>query len=240
MDVFFLQIKDRMMGPRCWISLVLLAGLLLTLLSSQPFLRIAAGAESRLLSLDARGETLGELLRKISKDTGYLISFDSEWAGLPVSVSFRNLTVAQGLRRVLAKLNHSIVFNDAGRRIAIVIKSFNNGGEFPSEAVLKAVNNDPPGALQSTKASLETIKDPVEIQVIPPEKPRTHGTTRKELEEIEARRPMIDPDHIEVLPPSGGGEKGVTVKEIKVGQKVKNLAALKDGNLVPPDGIRPK
>lgn len=220
-----------------WVSLVLLAGLISTLLSYQPFLRIAMGAESRLLSLDARGEPLGEVLRKISKDTGYHISTDSEWAGLPVSVSFKNLPMDQGLRRILAKLNHSIVFNDAEQRISIVIKSLNNSEEFPIGGMGNAVNDSPPGALQSAKVSLKAIKDPGAIQVIPPQAPGETGITQKQLEEINVHSVKFDPGSIEVTPPSKPGEKGATLKEIEAQQPPQQPEGSKDMKPVPPDSV---
>jgi hypothetical protein len=236
MDGFSPPMKDRTMGSRCWISLVLLAGLFLALLSYQPFLRIAAGAESRLLSLDMRGEPLGEVLKKFSKDAGYLISFDSEWEGLPVSVSFKNLTMVQGLRRILAQLNYSLVFNDADRRISIVIKSLNNGEEFSSEAV-KAANNSPPGTLQSPKASLGAIKNPGEIQVIPPQMAGETGITKNQLEQIETSRAEVDPGSIEVTPPSKPGERGVTLKQIEAQNASQRTVGIRDANPVPPDNF---
>lgn len=272
---FLLSIRLKCTAKRSTyrVLLALLANLVLTLPSQTFFLHAAMGVELRLLSLDSRGEPLGEILKKISKDTGYRISVDPEWTGLPVSVSFKNLPMDKGLRRILARLNHSIVFDDADQRISIVIKSLIHGEDLTAGGVDKAFQDGLPGALSPTKVSFGNINDPGAIQVIPPKGPGEIGTTHNQLEEIEARRAQVDPGNIEVIPPSkdGGmgvtqndldkiearrskidpanievippteaGAKGTTVKELKFHQNAQISKALKNKNLVPPDGFVPK
>jgi hypothetical protein len=216
---------------------MLLAGLLATLLSGQPVLQNAMGAEHRLLSIDTQGELLGEVLKKISKDTGYRISIDSGWAGLPVSASFKNLPVEQGLRRILAKLNHAIVFNDAERRISIVVKSSSSDEEISAEGMGTSVDDGPPGARQSDKRPSKDIRDPGDIQIIPPNGPAETGVTRKQLEENETRLTKVDSGSIEVTPPSKQGEKGITLREIRAQQNHPSRAGMMDMRPVPPNEV---
>lgn len=235
-----MQMENCLGGSTGWLSVVLFTVLTSTLLSYQPIIRIAVGAESQLLSLDARGESLGEVLKKISNNTGYSITVDPEWTGLPVSGSFKNLPVNQGLRRILANLNHSIFFDDANQRISIVIKSFINGEENPTGVVDKAVNKSPPSAFQKNTTSLNNSTKLGDIQVIPPTEPGEAGITLKEIQAIEAQRVKISPDDIEVIPPAEYGGKGVSLKESNAQQSIQKPAIFKETELAPPAGFDAK
>lgn len=232
-----MPMKDRSTRATRWVLGVLLAGLISTLLGNQTFIYAAKDFGFPVFSLDARGEPLGEVLNKISRDTGYQITFDSEWAGLPVSGSFKNLTIPQGLRRILAKLNHSIIFNDSDQRISIVIKSLLDGEGFPIGGMDKASDGSLPGALQPAPISSKNFSDLGSTPVVPPEGPGEAGITQKQLEEIEARRPKVDSDDIEVTPPGENGEKGFTLKEIKAQQAAQKMAGSVQTRPVPPDSF---
>ena len=232
-----MQMENCVTRSTGWVSVVLLAVLASGILGYQPFLRIALGAESQLLSLDARGDPLGEVLKKISNHTGYRITVDSEWTDLPVSGSFKNLPIDQGLRRILSKLNHSLIFNEADHRISIDIKSFHDGEGFQRGNLLRAADDYPPGGLQSSAVNLKDVINPGDIQVIPPAEPGGAGITLKEMQEIEAQRVKISTDDIEVIPPAEGGGKGVSLKESNAQQSLQKPTILKETELVPPDGF---
>jgi len=235
-----MPMKDRSSRATRWVLGVLLAGLITTLLDNQTLIYAAKDFGFPVFSLDARGEPLGEVLKKISKDTGYQITVDSEWAGLPVNGSFKNLTIPQGLRRILAKLNHSIIFNDSDQRISIVIKSLLDGEGLPIGGMDEAVDNSPPGALQPAPVSSKNFNAPGSTPVVPPERPDEAGITKKQLEELEARRPKVDSDDIEITPPGENGEKGFTLKEIKAQQVAQKRAGSVEARPVPPDSFAPE
>ena len=201
-----------------WVPAILLAGIISVLLTAQPGLCAPKSAGTGVFSLDVRKEPLGEVLKKISKDTGYHITVDSEWTGLPVSESFKDLPMDQGLRRILSDLNYSIVFNEADHRISIDIKSFLDGEVFQKVGLSRAADDNPPGALRSLAVNLKDVINPGEIQVIPPTEPGEAGITLKEMQAIEAQRAKISPGDIEVIPPAEVGGKGVSLKESKAQQ----------------------
>jgi hypothetical protein len=72
------------------------------------------------LSLEARNEPLGKLLDRISQETAYVFQLDPSWATYPVTISFRNLPLGQGLKRILANLNHAVVY-EGPREVRIII-----------------------------------------------------------------------------------------------------------------------
>jgi len=232
-----MQMKDITLRSTCWVSVVLLAGLISTLLSYPPSICAAKGSGSQVFSLEMRGEPLGEVLKKISNDTGYQITVNSEWAAMPVSVSFKSLPIDQGLRRILSNLNHSIVFNEADHRISIVIQSFLTGEGFQVGSLVLAADDNPPGALRSSPVYLKEFINPGDFEVIPPTKPGEAGITQKKLKEIEAHRTKVDSDNIEVIPPAEPGGKGVSMGEVKAQQSLQKTAVLKDSQSVPPDGL---
>jgi hypothetical protein len=232
-----MQTKDSILRSTRWVSVVLLAGLISTLLSYPSSLFAAKGSGSQVFSLEVRGEPLGEVLKKISNVTGYQISVTPGWTILPVSVILNRSPIDQGLRRILSNLNHSIVFNEADHRISIEIKSFLNGEGLHSGDLVMAVDDNPPGALRSSAVYLKNFINPDDIEVIPPTEPDEAGVTQKDLKEIESQRLKVDPDNIEVIPPAEPRGKGVTIGEVKAHQNPKKMAVLKGTELVPLDTL---
>ena len=125
----------------CRTTGLVLACVLGALPSGAPLLHAAGHPGPPAFSLEARGAPLGEVLKKVSDDTGYRITVDPEWTGWPISGSFKNLPINLGLRRILSNLNHSIVFNEADRRIAIVIKSSPDDGAPAGGTALNAAGS---------------------------------------------------------------------------------------------------
>lgn len=218
---------------------ILLSGLLLAL-PAGPALLHAAGhngspAFSPAFSLDARGVPLGEVLKKITADTGYRITVDSEWAGWPVSGSFKNLPVNLGLRRILSNLNHSIVFDEAEHRIAIVIKSSPDDAAFPTASASRVVSALSPG--ESIPGAVPS-KDSARLQdrrLVPPEEPGEAARTSPPAQEFQTRRAGADPDDDDVMPPGGQASKAAPAREIKPQKSVRPAGAVKNSELVPPD-----
>ena len=73
------------------------------------------------ISVNAENETLMNILGKISQISGYEIEFDQEWGNHPVNIRFENESLEAALSRVLANLNHALIWNDSEKKISIFI-----------------------------------------------------------------------------------------------------------------------
>jgi hypothetical protein len=62
--------------------------------------------------------------------------------------------------------------------------------------------------------SSNTIIDPLDLEVIPPEKPGAKGITERELIALHQQQNRMDPLDFEVIPPEKPGEKGITEREL--------------------------
>jgi len=72
------------------------------------------------ISLQAQNQPLAEVLNKIGRDTGYEFKVNEQWKDYPVRASITNLPLSQGLKRILANLNHAIIY-EAGQKIKIIV-----------------------------------------------------------------------------------------------------------------------
>jgi hypothetical protein len=151
-------------------------------------------------SLHVKDKPLREVLDKISMRTGYGFTVDERWQSLPVTAQLEDVTVEEGLKRLLKGLNHSLVIEDAEKKISIKILNRSHNIQASEQAALP---NFP-----------QTQLDPGDIEVAPPEKPGEKGLTLRELDAIIAKQKEIDPGDIEVIPPEKPGEKGITQREL--------------------------
>jgi hypothetical protein len=90
-----------------------------------------AGAEvpERPISLEIQQRPLKEVLQRIAGQTGYTFIFDSTWSNLPVSVRLEKANLQTGLRRVLAGVNHALIYlPDRTIKIIITEKTQAPGG----------------------------------------------------------------------------------------------------------------
>ncbi len=73
-----------------------------------------------MISVDAQNEPLGDVLGKISRETAYSFIIEDQWRSHLVKIAFQDLPLNVGLKRILANLNHVIVYESADEiRIAI-------------------------------------------------------------------------------------------------------------------------
>ena len=79
-----------------------------------------ATASDPLISVNAQNEPLGEVLEKLTSETSCIFVIDEQWKDHPVKTVFQNLLLSDGLKRILANLNHVIVYESA-QEIKIVI-----------------------------------------------------------------------------------------------------------------------
>ncbi len=232
-----MQMRNRTFRLAFWIVIVLLFEVLSVLPSGPPLLHAAGHYGSPAFSLDVRGAPLGEVLKKISDDTGYQITVDSEWAGWPVSGSFKNLPVNRGLRRILSNLNHSIVFNEADHWIAIVIKSSPDDETLKAGTAPLAINSHPP---EESNPRTAPSKDSTRLRdnpAAPPEEPEPDGKTQSQANEAPGHRIKVGPDDREGTPPGEPARKAVTSKDIRAQKSLPPAAVSRSSQLVPPEEL---
>lgn len=202
----------------CITSFLLLFFCGIVVASSFAFERQGAenGSEAPSFSLDERCETLQEVLTRISKATGYEIKVYPEGADLPVMMKLKNVTVYEGLKRVLRRLNHAIVINDEEKKISLVIYDASTLGRSSQKKPAMVIFSKQPMKKKKAGALLEREESAsIESQVIPPGKHGEPGITRKELDVIWSRREKTNPQDLEVIPPETPGKTGVTQRDIE-------------------------
>ena len=98
-------------------------GLVLSFLIANYCVKNAAGqtssAESN-ISLNVKNKPLGEVLMKISQDTGYKFKLSAQWSSYPISAVLEDMPLNQVLKRILDRLNHAIIY-ESDKSINIVI-----------------------------------------------------------------------------------------------------------------------
>ena len=72
------------------------------------------------ISLSVTDKPLDEALEDISRKTGYRFNLNGQWQDHPVSATFTDLPLEQGLKRLLRSLNHTIIW-EANRTVTIVV-----------------------------------------------------------------------------------------------------------------------
>ena len=212
------------MAKRRWLfrylgvfPLLCLVSMIPTILSPNPCLGSESGEELATFSLEADQQALGEVLQQISEATGYEITIDSEYAKLPITVSLENVSVEEGLRRILGKLSRYMVIDEAEKKIYVRIV-------------------DTEAKKSKTIASREKV-DPLDLEVIPPKSPGERGITQRELEESNKRQSTIDPGDLEVIPPDSPGGAGMTARELEALTRQQERNDDRTSILIPPDNV---
>jgi len=167
--------------------------------------------EPDVFSLKCEKWPLIKVIDEISKKTGNKIIINEEWAKWPVTVTLKQISTVRALKRILGRLNHAIIYG-AGNRISVIILGESNLGFDASNSF-----------------------DPLDIEVVPPDRPGDKGITQRELNQILAQRKKIDPLDLEVVPPDKPGEKAITqreLNELKSKQEKPNPLSIE---VVPPD-----
>jgi type II secretory pathway component GspD/PulD (secretin) len=92
-------------------------------------------AGEELISLTVKDEPLGDVLYKVSMDTGYDISLDDKWQNYRITASFKEISLHKGLKRILKDLNSAIIYV-SNKKIKIIIygKTASEGASYtPSD-----------------------------------------------------------------------------------------------------------
>ena len=166
----------------------------------------------RLISLDVKDEHLGDVLSKIGTIAEYKIIGESDLSKLLITVSFKNLTLHQSLRRVLGNLNRFIVIDDIEKKIFLTT--------IGSRELLKKID-------EKNKKSKTDFSD---ISIVPPDKDGDPPITYGDIEKLKSNRIKTDPMDVEITPSDEPGGKTVTLRDIK--RKEYNPL---DVEMVPPD-----
>ena len=164
------------------------------------------------ISINVNNKPLGDVLKLIAQKAGYRITINSEYAKLPVTSSFEDLTVYQALRRVLGQLNRYVIINETERVITF------------------GFVGDPAAAGMQTAAVKSKKYHIMDLEVVPPDEPGGTSITHREAEELRKNRPKYNPEDVELVPPDVPGQKTITAKEVK--ERKYNLDELE---IIPPD-----
>jgi type II secretory pathway component GspD/PulD (secretin) len=183
-----------------------------------------SGEDLVTFSLDANQEALGEVLQKISKATGYEIVIEPQHAQLPITVSLKEVTVHEALRRIFGRLSKYMIINDIEKKISLNIV------DADGKKIGAGERSD-----QSAVVGKET--DPMDAEVVPPDEPGGRSFTQREVEELRARQVKIDPMDIEEVPPANPGEKSFTLREIEAIRSKQKETMPKQIEEIPPDNM---
>lgn len=119
--------------------------------------------EDRMISVDLTNMPLGLILRQL-EEKGNIWSKGGEWLlKEKVTVSFKNLSLEEGLKRILYRVNYSLMFDKGGALTGVIIAGRSNTGNNPhgGRAVTagKALNST---AIETTpiKQSAESVAGP--------------------------------------------------------------------------------
>ena len=87
-----------------------------------------AGGQSRehkeVFALTVRGEPLTDVLDRVSEITGYRFSLDERWHDVPITADFVDVSLREGLKRILRGLDNAIVYGpDMTIRILVLGES---------------------------------------------------------------------------------------------------------------------
>ncbi len=93
-------------------------------------------------SLQANREPLLDVLKKVSKATGYKFEISRGWENRPVTTDFKNASLHEGIQRIIRSMgspSHAVVMDDRGRKIEI--KFFDASSGYPSGNTAVPVGN---------------------------------------------------------------------------------------------------
>ncbi|MCW8804231.1 MAG: hypothetical protein OQK57_07530, partial [Ignavibacteriaceae bacterium] len=83
----------------------------------------AIGSESQNephISLRVKNKLLGEVLKKITQETGFKFKLNDQWNTYPVNASVENMPLNRGLNLILQGLNHAIIY-ESDKSIKILV-----------------------------------------------------------------------------------------------------------------------
>ena len=153
------------------------------------------------ISIKAENETLTEVLNKISQASGYEIEFDQAWGDHPVNINFSDETLENALSRVLANLNHALIWNESEKKISIFI----NG----SVSARKSGPSRSTGGSSAPSRGAEVYRRPVAGGSVrtPSRRSNEVGDTSQPSSVRQSRQPTRRTDRDPPVSVSGGGTR---------------------------------
>lgn len=143
--------------------------------SSSRRLKVAAGDE--MITVDLKNALLGDVLREIVGQSKIRFTVHESLLGEKVSVEFDPLPLQEGLRRILASLDYSLVVDKEGRVSEVVI--LGKGKTSGSRAKESGGSSEPVGGSQREEEPTNSEELFEVIQNAPP----PGGTVRSNNEE---------------------------------------------------------
>lgn len=159
-------------------------------------------AVSPRLYLTVENEPLRRVLEKVSAFTGYTITINKEVADVPITARLKDVSLEEGLRRLLRGFNHTLVTQEEKKKIVITI--YDRGQD-------------------SGKTPLT-----VPSEVIRPAYSRERDVPYEPIKEERMRKKGVDLGENEVIPPADSKEPEAVV--IKMETLIKEMDALREKN----------
>jgi hypothetical protein len=204
------------------------------------------------VTIAIKNEPLRVVLDKISTITGYKIEVTEGWDSKPITVDIQGMTLDESLKKIIrvlgspnnAKIDYKskrvirINFFDTPKDI-LITQTNNNFSQLQAkqaEAVLN-IENFPP--IEDTKITKDTASkiDPLDIEVLPPNKPGEKGITQREILKMRGEKKELNPLDMEILPPKNPGEKGVTQRELQAVHGDRGKVSTTNIEVLPPKNI---
>jgi hypothetical protein len=149
----------------------------------------ALGAEAQdepHISLEAKNQPLGDVLKKISLDTGYKFRLNDQWRIHPVNATMKNISLHRGLKIILKGLNHAIIY-ESGKSIKIAIYGKVEPGKtdpYLTQPFSSQIQDDQQQPVPPPESSAEETED-LERSGAGSEETAPAGTTENESTENE-------------------------------------------------------
>ncbi|KUG30045.1 hypothetical protein ASZ90_000057 [hydrocarbon metagenome] len=197
-----------------------------------------AEARPRLVTIDAKGLAVADILKKIHEQTGFTVVIDDKFLATPLTLRLSRLDAEAAARRLAQKLalnNYALMVDAPGKIITLrpvgAPPPGKKTGLGEDAASLPAGLTDEEALAKNPEASV----DPMDDVVIPPDEEGGKGMTRREYEAAMAAYQNADPMDDVVIPPDEEGGKGMTRREYEAAMAAAQNADPMDDVVIPPD-----
>ncbi len=117
-----------------------------------------------LITLTAKDEPLGDVVKKISGATGYEIILDNNWQSYPVTVSLEEVPLNKGLKRILKDLNNVIVYVSSKKIKIIIYDKISHEKGPPALSTDTSVDRSPLSPQRSYRPTAPGIPDSQDLE----------------------------------------------------------------------------
>lgn len=196
-----------------------------------------------LISIDKKDQTFTQALKAVANQADITFKTHGDLPKTKRDISLKQVPLNQAMGYILSIYgvrNHAAAFNpETGTIMLSVIEtSTHMPPSTSSKSISKGIS------LAEVQKHLINhkllLKDPEEIEVLPPEEPGEQGISLAEMQRITDNRNNMhfDPQNIEILPPNNNDEKGTTQAEInKVTDHAQQSSFTANDNEVLPSDI---